>query len=60
MNIMNLKIKELCFSEIILFHRCPTILNGLVLELVIVALRGKCDSLADDVFFKFCIKHKIS
>lgn len=60
MNIMNLRIKELSFSEIILFHRCPTILNSLVLEFVIFALLGNVIFIAEDFLFKFCIKHKIS
>lgn len=48
MNIINLEVKELHFSKIVLFHRCPTILNGLVLEFVIFVLLGKCDLIAED------------
>lgn len=47
--------KELHFPEIILFHGCPTILNGLALEFGFLFLLGKkCHFLAEDfTFFTF-------
>lgn len=51
MNIMNSRMKELRFSEIILFHRCPTILNSFVLEFVIFALLRNVIFIAEDFLF---------
>lgn len=48
---MNSRMKELRFSEIILFHRCPTILNSFVLEFVIFALLRNVIFIAEDFLF---------
>lgn len=43
MNIINLKNKRTVVTEILLFHRCPTILDGLAHEFVAFVLLGMCD-----------------